>query len=134
MTLVDKGTGADLEFGHINYKTGEGRFLTRSENLRERYINPELSYAERNRITDRDMKRRNQTHIHLWGGNNTRIVESVEYNHATEDLSLSWCVSGHHGKKLLDITQVEKYQEARDQTKRCKTIFDILALYGVSDV
>jgi hypothetical protein len=108
MTLVDKGTGADLEFGHTDYKTGEGRFVTHSENIQERYINPELTPKERNLISIRDMMRRNQTKIYLWNGNNVRIAEYVYYNHATEDLSLSWSVFSHNGKKLFDITPVER--------------------------
>jgi hypothetical protein len=108
MTLVDEGMGIDLEFGHTDYVTGEGRFVTRSENNRERNINPELTYAERQQISNRDMKRRNLTQIYLWCGNNTRIVEYVQYNHATENLSLSWQAKGHHGKKLFDISDKEE--------------------------
>ena len=106
MVLVDKGNGADLEYGHTDYYTGEGRPITRSENLKERYVNPELSYEERQRLTMRDNKRRNEYAIHLSNENNTRITEYVVYNPFTEALSLSWSVTGDHGKRLFDITGV----------------------------
>ena len=108
MTLVDKGTGADLEFAHMNYKTGEGRFITHSENMHERYVNPELLNTERRQIFTRDMMRRNLTAIYLWNGNNMQIVEYAHYNHATEDLSLSWYVRSRHGKRLFDIMPMER--------------------------
>ena len=104
MVLVDKGNGKDLEFGHTDYHTGEGRPITRSENLNERYVNQELSYEERKRISKRDSLRRNQYRIYLSDENNTWIVENVQYNPFTEDLSLRWQVMGNNGKRLLDIT------------------------------
>ena len=104
MVLVDKGNGKDIEYGHTDYRTGEGRPVTRSANLKERYVNPELTVKERARITDRDSKRRNEYAIHLSNENNTRITEYVRYNPFTEALSLSWSVTGDHGKRLFDIT------------------------------
>lgn len=106
MALVDKGTGKDIEFGHVDYYTGEGRPVTRSKNLKERYVNPELSYEERQLISKRDSNRRNTYRIYLLNENNTRIVEHVQYNPFTEDLSMSWGVMGHHGKRLWDISGV----------------------------
>lgn len=104
MVLVDKGNGKDIQFGHTDYYTGEGRPVTRSENRNERYINPELSCEERHMLCTRDNKRRNGHQISLLSENNTRIVETVHYNPFTEALSLSWRVQGNHGKQLLDIT------------------------------
>ena len=104
MVLVDEGNGKDLEFGHTDYRTGEGRPVTRSENRKEKYVNPELSYEERHRISIRDNKRRNEYQIHLLSENNTRIIESVHYNPFTEALSVGWRVQGNNGKRLLDIT------------------------------
>ena len=108
MVLVDEGNGKDLEFGHADYYTGEGRPVTHSENVKEIYVNPKLTVKERNRISGRDTKRRNMYAIDLSNENNTRIIEFVYYNPFTEDLSLSWGVTGHHGKRLLDITETEK--------------------------
>lgn len=104
MTLIDTGNGKNLEFGHTDYVTGEGRFITRSENDKERYVNPELTVEERQKISRRDGNRRNQTFVSLWGGNNTQVRGSVRYNSGTEALFFSWFVCGHHGKKLLDVT------------------------------
>ena len=103
MVLVDKGNGEDIEFGHTDYHTGEGRPVTRSENDKERYVNPELSVEERHQISSRDGLRRNQYTIHLLAENNTRIIESVRYNHLTEALSLSWSVTGCNGKRVWNI-------------------------------
>ena len=104
MVLVDEGNGADIQFGHVDYVTGEGRSVTRSENQKERYINPELSYEERAQISIRDNKRRNEYQIHLLCENNTQIVEQVHYNPCTEALSLSWKVIGNNGKRVLNVT------------------------------
>jgi len=103
--IIDEGNGGDLEFGHTDYETGEGRFVTRSENDKERYINPELSVEERKRISTRDTLRRNQYAISLWCENNTEVRGFVMYNHATESLSFRWSVAGYNGKKLFDITR-----------------------------
>jgi len=103
--LIDAGNGEDLEFGHTDYYTGEGRFVTRSVNLRERYINPELTYEERQGITHRDTMRRNKYCISLWCGNNTEVRGYVNYNPATESLSFSWGVKGYNGKRLMDISE-----------------------------
>lgn len=105
MVLVDEGNGEDLEFGHTDYHTGEGRPVSRSENAKEVYVNHEFSYEERARISRRDSHRRNQYQIYLLTKSNTRIVEHVQYNPFTEDLSLSWSVTGNHGKQLFDITE-----------------------------
>jgi len=103
--IIDTGNGEDLEFGHTDYKTGEGRFVTRSENAKEMYINPGLSVEERKRITNRDTLRRNQYNISLWCEDNTRVEGFVRYNPATEALSFSWGVRGDHGKRLMDISE-----------------------------
>lgn len=104
MALVDKGNGKDLEFGHVDYYTGEGRPVTRSENDKERHVNPELTVAERARISRQDSNRRNQYTIYLLCEMNTRVIEFVHYNSFTEALSLSWAAAGNHGKRLFDIT------------------------------
>lgn len=106
MVLVDEGNGKDIQFGHTDYYTGEGRPVTRSENRNEWYINPELSYEERNRMSVRDTARRNLYQVYLLCENNTQIVESVHYNPFTEDLSLSWRVQGNHGKRVLNVGDV----------------------------
>lgn len=98
--LIDKGNGKDLEYGHTDYKTGEGRFVTRSENQRERYINPELTTEQRYRISTRDMLRRNQYMVSLFYENNVQIQSHIQYNPCTESLSLSWSIRGQHGKKV----------------------------------
>ena len=98
--LIDVGNGQDLEFGHYDYYTGEGRFITHSENGRERYINPELTYDQRNRISNLDSQRRNRYEVSLLCVNNVAIRASIYYNHATDDLSLSWRITGYHGKKV----------------------------------
>ena len=103
MVLLDKGNGKDIEFGHTDYRTNEGRPVTHGENEKERYINPELTVKERHRMTVRDSKRRNQYKIYLSNENNTQIVEYAYYNPFTEALSLSWSVVGNHGKRLLYI-------------------------------
>lgn len=105
MVLVDEGTGEDIQFGHTDYNTGEGRPVTRSENLKEMYVNPELSYEERHRISNRDCLRRNHYQVSLLCKNNTQILEQVQYNPFTEDLSLSWRVQAYHGKRLLRISE-----------------------------
>jgi len=103
--LIDAGNGKDLEFGHLDYETGEGRFVTHSENLRERDINPKLSVEERKRISDRDHMRRNKYFISLWCEHNTQVQGHVIYNPATGSLSFCWSVTGSNGKKLFDITE-----------------------------
>ena len=103
MVLIDAGNGKDLEFGHTDYNTGEGRFVTESQNQRERYINPELSVAERNRISMRDNLRRNQYAVALFCENNVRINANIRYNPANEALSLSWGILGNHSKKLVRL-------------------------------
>ena len=108
MVLVDEGNGKDIEFGHTNYHTGEGRGVSHRENLKETYVNPELSAKERARINVRDSKRRNEYQITLLCENNPRIVEYARYNPFTEALSLRWQVRGDHGKRLLDVTKAEK--------------------------
>lgn len=105
MALVDEGNGKDLEFGHTDYYTGEGRGVTHRKNTKERYINPELSSKERDTISHRDGKRRNEYGLSLFCENHTQIMEHVRYNHLTEDLSLSWSVAGTNGKRIFDITR-----------------------------
>ena len=107
MVLVDEGNGKDIQFGHENYHTGKGRGVSRSENQKERYVNPELSYEERARISNRDTLRRNVYYIYLLNENNTQIVEHIVYNPFTEALSLSWRVIGNNSKRLLDITEAQ---------------------------
>ena len=104
MVLVDKGTGEDIEFGHTDYYTGEGRGVTHSENQNERYVNPELTVDERHRISMRDKNRRNQYAISLLAENSTQILERVVYNPFKEALSLTWQVKGSNGKRVLDAT------------------------------
>lgn len=103
MVLVDEGNGGDIQFGHTDYSTGEGRPVTQSENQKERYINPNLTVKERAQISWRDNRRRNRYLISLLNESNTRIVEYVQYNPFTEDLSLGWSVLSNNGKKLLNI-------------------------------
>lgn len=100
MVLIDKGLKNGMEFGHTDYDTGEGRFITKSENLLERYVNPELTYVERKRISKRDHKRRNLYGVGLHCENNTLIIGYITYNPITEALSFSWSITGHHGKKV----------------------------------
>ena len=101
--IISKGNGKDLEFGHTDYITGEGRFVSRGQNhsKKERYINPELTPEERKKISDRDNNRRNQYGISLYCENNTRILGFVCYNPATEDLSLTCNFTGNNGKKVF---------------------------------
>ena len=105
MVLVDEGNGKNVQFGHTNYYTGEGRGVTPSENQKERYVNPELTVVERARKSVRDSMRRNEYVVYLFGENNTQIVEHIVYNPFTEDLSLRWQVQGSNGKRLLGITE-----------------------------
>ena len=103
MVLIDAGNGNGLQFGHTDYNTGEGRFITQSQNNKEKYINPELSVKERSLISHRDMLRRNQYAVTLFCENNVRINANIRYNHATDALSLSWGILGNHGKKVRRI-------------------------------
>ena len=103
MSLIDAGNGKDLEFGHTDYLTGEGRGVTHSQNEKERYINPELSVKERNRISTRDSFRRNKTTISLLAENNTQIEAEVYYNPFTEALSLSIRIRGNNGKRVFRL-------------------------------
>ena len=100
MVLIDAGNGKDLQFGHTNYYTGEGRFITRSHNRNERYINPELTVAQRSRISRRDAKRRNAYTVTLLCEDNIVIQTHIHYNHATEALSVIWSIAGQNGKKV----------------------------------
>lgn len=104
MVLVDKGNGEDIQFGHTDYYTGEGRGITHSENRNEQYVNPKLTVKERTQISKRDNNRRNKYCVSLFCKNNTQIIEFVQYNPLTEALSLSWQVMGHNGKQVLNIT------------------------------
>ena len=106
MVLVSKGNGKDLEFGHTDYHTGEGRPVSHSENQKERYVNSKLSYEERHRISNRDSNRRNMYTIYLSNENNTQIIEFVRYNPFTEALSLSWSVKANNGKRLWNVSGV----------------------------
>lgn len=112
MVLVDKGNGKDLEFGHTDYRTGEGRGVTHSENIKERYINPELTVEKRRRISGRDTRRRNHYAIYLLNENNTIIAESVCYNPFTENLSLTCHIRGNHGKRLRRVSEPETGNES----------------------
>ena len=104
MVLIDPGLDNGMEFGHTDYKTGEGRYVTRSENRLERgKINPKLSNYERARISRRDGHRRNLYCISLHHENNTRILGHISYNPINENLSFSWTIAGHHGKKLVRL-------------------------------
>ena len=109
MTLIDAGTGTDREFLHEEYHIhGEGnmgRFGTHSENMRMLYVTPILSVKTRQRITNRDTHRRNETHIYLFNENNIQIRANVLYNHANEDLSISFCIQGNNGKKPFVIPE-----------------------------
>ena len=104
MVLVDVGNGGDIEFGHTDYYTGEGRPVTHSENQKERYVNPKLTVEERTRVSMQDTNRRNRYAIYLLNENITQILEFVQYNPFTEALSLTWQVKSNNGKRLLDIT------------------------------
>ena len=103
MSVIDAGNGKDLGFGHIDYFTGEGRAVTRSQNAKEKYINPELSTKERKRISTRDTNRRNRTVISLHGENNTQIQAHVYYNPFTEALSMSIHIHGNNGKRVFRL-------------------------------
>ena len=108
MVLVDEGNGKDIEFGHTDYHTGEGRPVSHSENQKEWYVNPGLTVKARTRISMRDANRRNQYQIYLLNEHNIRIVESIYYNPFTEDLSLSWKLTGNNGKRILNVTSEER--------------------------
>lgn len=103
MTLIDEGLNNGLEYAHTDYYTGEGRFITRSENCLEPNINPELSYRERRKLSTNDTAKRNRTEISLFSHNNLGIRVIVQYNHANERLSLRTRIKGHNGKKIIRI-------------------------------
>lgn len=100
MVLIDKGLDTGMEFGHTDYNTGEGRFITHSENVKEKYVNPELTVKERHKISHVDTGRRNEHKINLHYEYNIRIEGSVSYNPANESLCFSWNIRGDNGKKV----------------------------------
>ena len=106
MTLVDDGNGCGLEFGHTDYNTEEGRFITHSQNIKERFVNPELSVKERHRITISDTQRRNCYAISLLCKNNCKIQGFIYYNPITEALSMSFNITGYNGKRVLRLNQI----------------------------
>ena len=120
MVLIDKGNGKDLEFGHTNYRTGEGRAVTHSQNQKERYVNPELTVEERHAISVRDALRRNKYSVSLLCENNTRIELYTVYNHLTEDLSMSVGIYGSHGKKVFRLNQRRKRKNGEEDRERLR--------------
>ena len=120
MVLIDAGNGKDLEFGHTDYNTGEGRFITHSDNMREKYINTELSVAERHRISVRDCPRRNNYTVALMCENYLVIRTFIQYNPATEALSLSWGISAVGGKKVMILNREKRKRISKCEDNRKK--------------
>ncbi|GAH60671.1 unnamed protein product [marine sediment metagenome] len=106
MTLIDKGLKNGLVYGHTDYITHKGRFITHSKNQRERYVNPKLTVKQRSRISTNDTNRRNRHKFSLHCENNANIVGSVQYNYITEALYFNYSIHGTNGKKVLNITKV----------------------------
>lgn len=118
MVLIDPGLENGMEFGHTDYLTGEGRFITHSENEEERYINPELSVKERNRISQLDCAKRNKHHVYLYTKNNTQIRGVISYNPITEALSFVYGIYGNNGKKLFFLNKDESKRETQKRVHK----------------
>jgi hypothetical protein len=123
MTLIDAGIENGMEFGHTDYKTGGGRFISsENHNEKERYINPELTTSERDRISQRDSYKRNCHQIFLYTKNNINIRCVVSYNPITEALSLTTQIFPTTGKKLLFLG----YNKPKNLLGKCRNAISLL--------